>query len=146
MSASDPNAQTITVEYTLPHRPEKVWRALTEPNLLAAWLMPNDFRAVVGHAFTFRAPPMQDWDGVVNCEVLEVDAPKRLRYSWRGGPSNARLDSTVTWTLTAVEAGTQLRLEHGGFLPHNAHAFAAMDKGWRSKVAERIEQVLQEIA
>ena len=27
-----------------PHPPEKVWRALTEPELLAAWLMGTDMR------------------------------------------------------------------------------------------------------
>ena len=46
----------LLFEVTYPHSPERVWRALTDPKALAAWLMPNDFAPVVGHRFTFRAP------------------------------------------------------------------------------------------
>jgi uncharacterized protein YndB with AHSA1/START domain len=138
-------SQSINTEYELPHPPEKVWRALTEPGLLERWLMPNDLRAVVGHKFTFKAPPMYGWDGTVHCEVLEVEPLKRLRYSWTGGPENSRLDSTVTWTLLATATGTRLSLEHAGFQPHNAMAYDAMGKGWKSKMAERIRDVLATI-
>ncbi len=89
--------------------PPAVWRALTEPALLARWLMENDIRPEVGHRFTFRAPPVAGWDGVVHCEVLEVDAPRRLRYTWRGGADDiqgygTRIDTVVTWTLTFCHA------------------------------------------
>ena len=54
--------QSIVVDYDLAQSPAKVWRALTEPELVAAWLMPNDLRAEVGHRFTFRAQPMPGGD------------------------------------------------------------------------------------
>ncbi len=152
MTSSGPT-QTIVVEYQLARPPEKVWRALTEPRLLAAWLMENDIAPVVGHRFTMRAQPTPGWDGVVHCEVLEVDAPRRLRYAWRGGSDaiaagyGGRLDTEVTWTLTPAEGGgTLLRLEHAGFTAANAFAFENMGKGWRGKIAERIEQVLGAMA
>ena len=75
----------ITVEKVLPYAPEKIWRTLTTGELVARWLMPNDFVASVGHRFTFRTRPMGDWDGIVSCEVLACDPPKLLRYSWKGG-------------------------------------------------------------
>jgi uncharacterized protein YndB with AHSA1/START domain len=133
---------TIFVEYDLPHAPEKVWRALTEPKLLAAWLMENDIRPEVGHRFTFRAQPMPGWDGTVECEILEADAPHRLRYSWRGGGEAHRIDTVVTWTLASTPKGTRLTLEHSGFLPSNAMAFDGLGRGWRGKVAERMSEVL----
>ena len=34
----------LSFECDLPDPPEKVWRALTEPELLAAWMMPNDIK------------------------------------------------------------------------------------------------------
>src|SRR5947207_8824530 len=120
-TATIEETKTIVVEYEIKRPPAAVWRALTEPHLLARWLMENDIRAEVGHRFTFRAPPVAGWDGVVQCQVLEVDAPRRLRYSWRGGSDDRqgygeRIDTTVTWTLTATEGGgTLLRLEHAGF-------------------------------
>lgn len=136
------STQTIVVEYELPHAPAKVWRALTEPALLAAWLMQNDLVAKVGHRFTFKSKPIADWDGTVQCEVLEVDEPKLLVYSWRGGSGQSRLDTVVRWQLESTARGTRLTLEHSGFLPINARAFDAMSKGWQGKVAERISQLL----
>src|ERR1700760_4695172 len=104
----------ITVEKVLPYPPAKIWRTLTTSELIGKWLMPNDFAPVVGHRFKFRTRPMGDWDGVVHCEVLDCDPPRLLRYSWQGGSDfnpayGSRLDSIVTWTLTAVEGGTHLR-------------------------------------
>lgn len=136
----------IVVDYDLPSPPEKVWRALTEPALLGAWLMENDIAPVVGHRFTFRAKPMPGWDGIVHCEVLVVEPNARLVYAWRGGakegPGGA-LDTTVTWTLTPnASGGTRLHLEHAGFTPANAFAYENMGKGWRGKIAERIEAIL----
>jgi uncharacterized protein YndB with AHSA1/START domain len=143
--------QSIVVEYDLPYPPEKVWRALTEPQLLAAWLMPNDIKPQVGHRFTFKTAPVPGWDGTVHCEVLVVEPHRRLRYSWRGGSDRlkeygAPLDTVATWTLTpSPTGGTHLRLEHNGF-PLESFAFTKMNEGWRGKVAQRIAQVLAEAA
>jgi uncharacterized protein YndB with AHSA1/START domain len=147
MNATDPGeAKSILVEYELPYPPAKVWRALTEPALLEAWLMINDIRPVVGHHFTFKAPPMPGWDGTVQCEVLAVDPLKCLRYSWRGGAGPFRLDTVVTWTLSSSAAGgTRLSLEHAGFLPAHQFAFDALGKGWRGKGTERLADVLARI-
>jgi uncharacterized protein YndB with AHSA1/START domain len=142
---------SIEVEYELDEAPAKVWRALTDPQLLGAWLMPNDIHAEVGHRFTFRAPPTQEWDGVVYCEVLEVVTHRRLVYAWRGGSHNQykgghEVDTVVTWTLTpTAEGGTTLGLVHSGFDP-DSFAFKAIGQGWRGKVASRISQILASVA
>ena len=136
----------ITVEAVLPHAPEVIWKTLTTAELIGRWLMPNDFEAVVGKKFNFKAKPMGDWDGVVYCEVLEIIENRRLVYSWKGGSSeNAKygseLDTTVTWTLVPVEAGTRLKMVHAGFkLPGNKFAFDAMSPGW-GHVLQAIERV-----
>jgi uncharacterized protein YndB with AHSA1/START domain len=101
----------ITREVVYPFPPERVWLALTDPGLLAQWLMPNDFAPRVGHTFTFRTDPAPGFDGVVRCEVLEVEAPRRLSYTWRGGP----IDTVVSFTLEPVPEGTRLRMEQSGF-------------------------------
>jgi uncharacterized protein YndB with AHSA1/START domain len=137
--------ETITIEYRLPHPPAKVWRALTESSLLARWLMPNDFRAEVGHHFQFRAPPMPGWDGIVRCEVTAVQPPERLSFTWVGGSKEAGslLDTTVTWTLRATtDGGTILRLEHAGFLPANKFALDGMSRGWGGPIRQRLEELL----
>lgn len=127
--------QSIIVEYHLPHPPAKVWRALTEPALLEAWLMATDMQPLVGHRFTFRAEPTPWWDGIVHCEVLELDLHERLRYAWRSPASN--LDTVVTWTLTPTSSGgTRLALEHEGFRPDQASAFDGARHGWERMVGE----------
>jgi uncharacterized protein YndB with AHSA1/START domain len=105
------DTRSLIIDRDLPHAPAKVWRALTEGPLLAEWLMANDFRAEVGHRFTFRAKPVPNWDGIIECNVLSVEPPSRLAYTW----SSMGMTSVVTFTLTATAAGTQLRMEQSGF-------------------------------
>jgi uncharacterized protein YndB with AHSA1/START domain len=140
--------ESIVVDYMLNEPPAEVWRALTQPELLAQWLMENDIKPVVGHKFNFRAKPMGDWDGIVHCEVLEVDEPNKLVYSWKGGSDKNqnyghRLDTTVTWTLTPTSTGgTKLHLEHFGFEPTD-YAFQIMGQGWRQMLpAEKMTRIL----
>ena len=136
---------TIAIDYDLPHPPAKVWRALTEPALLGAWLMSNDFKPEVGHKFTFHAPPVPHWDGIVSCEVLAVEPQRRLRYLWRGGSGEHRLDTIVEWTLTPDGAGTRLHLEHSGFDSRNTLALEGLGKGWRGHVAQRMRAELDRL-
>jgi uncharacterized protein YndB with AHSA1/START domain len=139
--------ESIVVENDFPDPPERVWRALTDPSLLEAWLMPNNIRAEVGARFQFRTAPARGWRGIVDCEVLEVVLHRLLVYSWRGestaieghGPD---LDTVVTWRLTPLEnGGTRLYLEHSGFDP-DSFMFKAMGQGWKGKISEKIRQVL----
>lgn len=128
-------SEEIVVEYEFAHSPAKVWRALTEPDLLAGWLMPNDIAPVVGHRFNFRTQPVGDWNGVVDCEVLEVVPEKKLVYTWNGGSAKndgygQKLETTVTWTLQPQASGaTKLKLVHHGFHPDD-FAYKAMGQGW----------------
>ena len=139
----------ITVEKVLPYAADKIWRTLTRSDLLTKWLMPNDFQPSVGHRFNFRTRPIGDWDGVVHCEVLDCDPPRLLRYSWKGGADTnpefgSKLDSVVTWTLTPVEGGTQVRMVHDGFVfPGNRYAFDLMSPGW-GKIVDAIGRVAAE--
>src|SRR5215213_8576330 len=99
--------------------------------------MENDFAPRVGHAFTFRTPPQPGFDGIVRCTVLELDPPRRLVYSWQGGPM--KQPTTVTWTLKSVPEGTRLRLEHTGFVGATGFAISALlGRGWRGIVERRL--------
>ncbi len=80
--------RTLVIERELPHPPEKVWRALTESQLIEEWLMKNDFQPVVGHRFNFRSTPVPNWDGIIDCEVLVVEPIRGsliagVRWGWR---------------------------------------------------------------
>ncbi|MGS2615402.1 SRPBCC family protein [Micromonospora sp. LZ34] len=134
---------TIQLDEFLAHPPAKVWRTLTDSDLIARWLMPNDFVPAVGHRFTFRTDPRpgQEFDGTVHCEVLDLDPPRRLVWGWRGG----RLDTVVTWTLVPEGRGTRLFLEHAGFDPDDPIQRRTRDLlggGWRSHVFARLTHTL----
>jgi len=149
-AAGEPATRDIVVEEVLPHPPQKVWRALTSAQLIARWLMPNDFEPVVGKRFNFTTKPIGDWDGVVHCEVLEVVPLQRLVHSWTGGSDDndkygTRLDSVVTWTLTPVPGGTRVRMVHDRFRsPRNDAAYPEMTRGWNT-VLPRIAQIAAEL-
>lgn len=134
--------RTIRHEFTYTQPPEVVWEYLTNPELLAQWLMPNNFKPVVGHTFQFKTKPKikLGFDGTVYCEVLEIIPNKKLVYSWKGGLSKEHpsLDSIVTWTLTPTATGTVLRLEHKGFNGlKNYLSYFIMNMGWL-KIGKRL--------
>ena len=144
MTEATAATRSIVMERTMPHPPEKIWRALTQSSLIAEWLMENDFEARLGARFQFRAKPMGNWNGVVDCEVTAIEPPRRLVYTWKGGAVQnlgygTALDSVVEWTLTPVPGGTRVRMEHSGFGPQNASAYETMTGGW-PRVLERLEQ------
>jgi uncharacterized protein YndB with AHSA1/START domain len=139
--------RSIVVERVMHHTPEKVWRALTQGPLIEEWLMKNDFRPVVGHKFNFRAKPMPQWNGVVDCEVLIVEPNKRLSYSWNASGDEAAngLKTIVTWTLTPADGGTHIRMEQSGFRPEDERFFQGANYGWQKMVAglERVTAGLE---
>jgi uncharacterized protein YndB with AHSA1/START domain len=133
----------IRHEFVFTQPPEEVWNYLTDPELLALWLMPNDFKPVVGHRFQFKARARLGlkFNGDIYCRVLEIIPFRKLVYSWQGGMSkeNPSLDSIVMWTLTSSPGGgTILLLEHKGFRGmKNSLAWFTMNIGW-AKIGRRL--------
>lgn len=133
--------RNLRFEVIYPHAPARVWRALTSPQELAAWLMDNDFAPQLGHRLQFRTKPAPGFDGIVNCEVLEIDEPRRLVYSWQA--NNMRRPTIIRWTLEPVAEGTRLVLEHNGFEgAAGLLASAILGRGWRRTVLPRLGQQL----
>lgn len=132
------NPRTIDVDQFIPRAPDRVWRALTTPELLAKWWAPGDIAPTVGHEFLLD---MGDW-GNVACTVLEVEEPERLVLTF-----GERW--TLTWRLVAEGAGTRLFLTHDGLdldEPGDQFAFDNMGPGWRDEVLPRLARVVGERA
>jgi uncharacterized protein YndB with AHSA1/START domain len=126
----------IRCEQFLAHSPAAVWKALTDPDLLAHWWVPGDIKPIVGHSFTLD---MGAW-GVQPGKVTAVEPERLLRYSFAEGS----LDTTITWRLEPEGEGTRLFLEHAGFdldSPMGRHAHHGMGEGWPHVLA-RIDTVL----
>lgn len=130
MSATE--TRTVIVEREVAFAPEKIWRALTQPHLIAEWLMNNDFKPAIDHRFTLRG----DW-GSVDCQVLTIEPNKTLSYTWDA----MGLESVVTWTLTPTGKGTHLKMEQSGFGPDQAKAYQGAKYGWQQFLT-KLEEVV----
>lgn len=120
--------ESIAFEFDLSHAPEKIWRALTDPALLAEWLLPVVApKLAPGAVFTFKTEPQPGWDGIVNCRFLEIEAHRKLSYTWVVGD----IDTVVTFTLTPTASGTRLSLVQSGFKPDQKQNIAGARYGWK---------------
>ena len=135
MNDTSLQTRTVTVEREFAYPPEKIWRALTQPHLIEAWLMKNDFVPALKHRFKLSA----DW-GSVDCEVLEIEPNRSLSYTWAA----MGLDSVVTWTLTPAGAGTHLKVEQTGFQPGQDAAYNGAKYGW-NKFTTALDEVLAKL-
>lgn len=130
------DAPVIRCDQFLTHSPDEVWRALTEPDLLARWWAAGDIKPVVGHRFTLD---MGKW-GQQPCEVVAVQPGELISYTF-GADS---LDTTITWRVVPEGIGTRLFLEHSGFDPDSPlgrQAYDGMSAGW-PHVLTRIDSIL----
>ncbi|MFC9358058.1 SRPBCC domain-containing protein [Rhodococcus sp. NPDC057014] len=135
---TDRTTTRISVDQFIAAPPAKVWRALTEPDLLARWWAAGDIAATVGHRFHLDMP---GW-GAVPCEVVEVELERRFVYTFTE-------NWTLVWRLVPEGAGTRLFLDHSGFDlddKRSRHAFERMGPGWRDTVLPRLAGVAAEIA
>src|SRR5688572_15860738 len=120
--------ESISFELDLHHSPDKVWRALTDPVLLAEWLLPViGIKLEPGAAFTFKTQPYPGWDGIVNCRILEIEPQRKLSYTW----AVPFLDTVVTFTLMPTASGTRLSIVQSGFRPDQKRESGGARYGWK---------------
>ncbi|NJO96336.1 MAG: SRPBCC domain-containing protein [Pleurocapsa sp. CRU_1_2] len=102
--------EQVKLNVFYPHPPEKVWQALTDCRILNAWMMKNDFKPRLGHKFKFESNSLPGIKTIIHCEVVKLEKPKRLAYTWQDEITSE--PSLVIWTLNPAEGGTQLQLQH----------------------------------
>jgi uncharacterized protein YndB with AHSA1/START domain len=137
-------SEAITFEIDLHHPPEKVWRALTHPELLAQWLLPvvgDELKLEPGVEFTLKTQPYPGWDGIVDCRLIEIEPHRKLSYAW----TVPFLDTVVTFTLTPTPAGTHLSLVQSGFEPDQKQNWGGARYGWKM-MGGKLEELLARIS
>jgi uncharacterized protein YndB with AHSA1/START domain len=133
--------EALAFELDLSHSPEKVWRALTDPELLREWLLPAiGLRLELGAEFSLQAPAFPGWDGTVSCRFIEIEPHRKLSYAW----TVPFLDTVVTFTLTPTAAGTRLLLVQSGFKPDQKQELGGARYGWRSN-GQRLVDLLERL-
>jgi len=119
---------------------EKVWRALTDSEIIALWFMKNDLKPDFGHKFTLRARPIERWDGEFQCQVLDVEENQKISYAWKGGAAELKgfghyINTIAIWTMAPNPDGSiKVTLTHEGFPmdEETDRCFAEMEKGSNS--------------
>lgn len=138
-------SKSVVLDVELNSPIEKVWTALTDSETLSKWMMfkTNDFKPEVGHGFHFMDAP--GYDGVIACEVTELDPPRKLAYTWATvGQDDAAHNSVVTWELSEGTNGvTRLHLEQSGFREDAKQEYAGAKGGWQYMLSE-LENVLSQ--
>jgi uncharacterized protein YndB with AHSA1/START domain len=138
---AQPQRESLALEFDLQHPPKKVWRALTDPELLAEWLLPVvGFRLEPGAAFTLKTQAYPGWDGTVSCRVVEIEPHRKLSYAW----TVPFLDTVVTFTLTPTATGTRLTIEQTGFKPDQKRELGGARYGWKM-MGEKLVDLLARI-
>lgn len=105
----------IRVEVDLPHPPDRVWRALTEPDLLSSWFLPTDLEPGAGRLFQAVPHRVPGFSGAFDIEVMGVVPARSLLMQWRGD----QLHAQVTWEIDALPEGSRLTVRQNGFLGVN---------------------------
>ena len=112
---------------------ETVWRYLEDQDLLAAWLMRNDFKPEVGREFRFYKQPAGNWNGILDCKLVELEAPRRMAFTWNA--NSIGVDTLVSIDLEEVDGGTRLILLHtnwDGAVGDLEQHMASHGDGWDS--------------
>lgn len=159
--------RTIRINTLLPYKPEYVWAALTDSNMLGRWFMKNDLIPEKGNEFTFRMAPQKGWDGVTYCKVIEVEPPRKITYTYKGSASGEKalvcaginsqagdkvvkgiftdLDTILTFRLEPVSGGAGLSMEHSGFMGFKGIIVSyIMQMGWKKQLLRKLPALLKE--
>jgi uncharacterized protein YndB with AHSA1/START domain len=121
---------------------EKVWNAITDSEALAKWLMPNNFKLELNYQFQFTTKPQPFFDGIIQCEIIEINAPHVLVYTWQGGPM--KKPTRVSWHLKEINEGTELILSHSGFEGISGYLLKViLGNGWKGLLNQTLLEFLK---
>jgi uncharacterized protein YndB with AHSA1/START domain len=129
----------LDVEYEelLPHAIAAVWAELTDAASISAWLMAtSDFKPVVGCRFRMKTNGLST-TGWVDGEVLEIEPPRRMVWSWSARDGNP--PSTVTFHLAEEGSQTRLRLRHEG--EFETEVAGILRDGWPGRITALAEVI-----
>lgn len=101
----------IVLTIHTPASPERVWATLTEPDRIADWFTEASPLGAVGD--TYR---LDFGDGsVVEGVIQRLDAGRAFAHTWVWLGVEPIQETTVTWTIEAVDGGTRVVLTHDGW-------------------------------
>lgn len=128
----------VVVTRRYPYSIEKVWEGLTNEPAISEWLMQTKgFAAEVGCRFEMFCRNADGEEDVYRCEVLELDPPGRMRWSWILAGNEARGLTEVEFRLESRGAGTEVTVFHRG--DRDRAMLERFESGWPFKLDQLAE-------
>lgn len=124
----------LAFDRTFPHPVEAVWRAITEREALAAWLMETDFAPEIGRAFHMWCEDAKGHTDTYLCRVVEFEPPRRMVWSWVLEGREGEGATSVEFVLEVVPEGTRLTVRHTG--DRDRETIEAFKGGWPVKLGQ----------
>jgi len=137
--------EPILKKVTINAPANKVWKALTDPAKVEAWmLMETTFLPQKNKDFTFKAEPNENWDGIFKCSVKEIVENKKLVYTWDTGFINA--ETIVSFELKEIDKQTEVTLTHSGWEKLAANQQQTKDahsEGWDIRFVQKLKELVE---
>ncbi len=138
------NKDHIVIEQAFNVPLEKVWRAISERELMSQWFFNiPEFEAKLGYKFQFEGGE-EHKRYTHECEVLELAYKERLKFSWRYTGEIGL--SFVSFHLTAKNDQTIVTLRHEGLASFTNPDFTSekFKMGWDYLIKESLHTFLHE--
>jgi uncharacterized protein YndB with AHSA1/START domain len=144
-AASDELA--LHLQRVVPAPRSLVFRAHTDPDLLAKWWGPEGFTAPsieldvrVGGQYRIAMRPPDGDVFYLSGEFVEVDRPSRLTYTFRWeDPDPDDRETVVTFSLRELEESTEVTVDQGVFATEARRALHV--QGWTDTL-DRLEELM----
>jgi uncharacterized protein YndB with AHSA1/START domain len=141
MTLIPPIRHTITVKASI----ARVWQALTNPAEVQTWVGAIGFKPEIGAKFEFHAPPREGWNGITYSELVSLEKPQKLAFTWAVPNFPSTL---VEISLRQVGNQVEITLTHSGWEQFGAEIYPVRDeleKGWVEFVLPQLAKVVETI-
>jgi uncharacterized protein YndB with AHSA1/START domain len=132
----------VAVTRHFEHSIEDVWEGLTNEAAISEWLMPaRGFIVEAGCRFEMSCTNENGDEDIYRCEVLELDPPKRMRWSWVLVGNEAQSSTEVEFRLNSKGDGTEVTVFHRG--DRDREVLERFKSGWPAKLDQLAETLLR---
>lgn len=98
-----------TFERVLDHPPEKVWKALTDPEEIEKWFVRTELEPREGGSYVEH----HDHVGLsMEGEITHWDPPRVFGHTWWADPDGAYEEASILWEITPEGSGSRLVMTH----------------------------------